>query len=377
MADTNQLMWFFSSYLGVNPSQGCTNGCAYCILDKDVPNPHQITRKETAKFTLDTIITDERVSKTNPLAFYNLSDPFLKRNVTDLLYVLEGLEQKEHKNIAVLITKLNPDRTAPEQKALERIAKLKNIKPVLMISYANLPKEIEPVSASARIELMAKTKELGIPTVQYARPLWETWTPMDKVQEMAEKTAPLVNSVVIGGIVTTPGIKEKLEKRGVAVPPWGNEAGRYLDERYSKRIVDAYKSKNPDIGVFVNSSCGISHALRIPNYMGYYWHFSSKSPTGYCQRFCHPDQRERCNGGEQPVRSTENLSREEAEKEMAKIQQWMDRFKASRAYFMPKEGYLEMFARVQEQEIRMLSQHLGVFIYTPANFKLFGHKPKF
>ena len=246
MADTNQLMWFFSSYLGVNPSQGCTNGCAYCILDRDVPNPHQVTRKESAKFTLEAMMADERVSKTNPLAFYNLSDPFLKRNVTDLLYLLEGLEQKENKNIAVLITKLNPDRTAPEQHALERIAKLKNIKPVLMVSYANLPKEVEPVSASARIELMTKAKELGIPTVQYARPLWEVWTPMDKVQEMIEKTANLVHSVVIGGIVMTPGIKEKLEKRGVAVPPWNNEAGRYLDWRYAKNIVDEYKCKNPD-----------------------------------------------------------------------------------------------------------------------------------
>ncbi|MBI4453813.1 radical SAM protein [Candidatus Woesearchaeota archaeon] len=377
MADTNMLMWFFTSYLGINPSQGCTNGCGYCMLERDVPNPTKVTKKETAKYTLEAIMKDKRVSKRNPLALYNLSDPFLKDNLGDLLYILEGMENKGQENIVVLITKLNPDKVAPQYKALDRIAKFKHLRPVIMVSYANAPKEVEPASKTDRLELMATSKELKIPVVQYTRPLWEGWTPMDKVHEMAEETAHLVTSVVVGGIVMTDSITQRLKKRGVPIPPWGNEKGRYMDEKFKRSVIDAYKKRNPDIGVFVNSSCGISHALKIPNYMGYYRHFSSKSPVGYCQRYCHPAQRERCGSAEPPIRKLDGLSQEDREKEEGKVQLWMDKFNASRSYFNICDGYIEVFFRMAEQEARWMRQHTGVFVYSPYNFKNFEHRPTF
>ena len=120
---------FFTSYLGVNPSYGCNNGCGYCMLEKDMPNPSKVRRIMTPKTTLDLLLNDEKVTKTSPLAFYNLSDPFHKENASDLLQILEGLEKAGHENIIALITKLNPEKTYFSSKSsTERLRITKLIK---------------------------------------------------------------------------------------------------------------------------------------------------------------------------------------------------------------------------------------------------------
>lgn len=374
MADPNQLLHFFTSYLGVNPAVGCPNRCGYCVLEKDVANPSKIIKKASPKFTLETLLKDKRVIKRNALSFYNLSDPFLKDNLKDLLYILEGLDAQGQKNLTVLITKLNPDRTAPKEKALERIAKLKNLRPVLMVSYTNLPKKIEPLSKSGRLELLQKAQDLDIPVLQYVRPLWEKWTPQDKIQEMAEETANLVTGVVLGGILTTEEIKKKLSKRKVPVPPWGNSKGRYLNSDYRSLVIKAYKNINPQLPLFLNSSCGLSHALKVPHYMGFYSHFSRMDPHGFCQRPCHPQQKERCATARPYIKKTKDPQIMEREK--TKIKEWLKQFGIRKAMFQIEEGYLNLFARLNEQETRMMRQHTGMFIYSAYNFKTFRNQPR-
>ena len=377
MSHTDKLMWFFTSYLGINPSVGCYLDCGYCILDKDVANPSKVRKKDTAKYTLDRILKDNRVKKKNPMTFFNLSDPFLKQNINDLMYILEGMDDAGQENPVVLITKLNPDRVNPKARVLDRISQLENLKPVLMVTYANVPKKVEPASSSARIELMAKAKMLGIPVVQYARPLWEEWTPMDKIEEMAEQTANIVDSVVIGGILTTEGIKQKLARRlegsGIPVPQWGNDAGRHIAKDYRQKVIDAYHSKNPNLGVFVNSSCGISNALGIHNYMGYYWHFANKQ-DGTCNMPCQSEQRELCAYATPLIRKQEDVENFEAERK--KVKNILDQFNASRAAFNICDGYLELFVRFGGQEVRQIRQDTGMFVYWPGNLKMFGHRTK-
>ncbi|MFH1440177.1 MAG: radical SAM protein [Candidatus Woesearchaeota archaeon] len=364
MANANDFMFFFSSYLGINPSKGCNLGCGYCILDRDNPNPKKVVRNETAKFTLDRILKDQRVSKTNALAFYNVSDPFLKGNIANLLEILEGMEEHEQENIAVLITKSNPDRVDKSLDALTRISRLKKVKPVIMVTYANVPKKVEPTSSSARIELMKRCKELGIPIVQYARPLWEEWTPRDKVREMAEQVANIVDAVVVGGVVVTDGIKKQLKERGVPIPPWNNNKGRYLSSEYRQFFIDTYQRKNPDIAIFTNSSCGISYAVGIPNYMGYYWRFAKRESNGVCTKPCNPEQRERCATAKPSINAYNNdTQKKDIETEIKKVKAWLKYFKADRSMFRIKEGYVNIFARLDRQESRMMRQHTGMYIY--------------
>lgn len=358
------LLNFFTSYLGVNPAVGCRNGCAYCVLEKDVPNPEIREERATGKFTLEHLLQDERVTAKNALAFYNLSDPFLKENACSLLEMLEGLEAKGYQNPVVLITKLNPEKTAPEEKTLQRLARLKNLKPVLMVSYANNPKEVEPVSKSARLELMKEAKRKGIPIVHYCRPLWEKWTPKQKLEEMAEEVAGKVDGVVLGGLVVTEDIKKKIQSRKAAVPEWGNEKGRYLEGGYEQFALNIFKRKN--IPVFLNSSCGISYALKIPNYMGYYWRFGRGSGEKICMRPCEAKQRERCASAVPTIK----IGEEE------KVKQWLEKFEAKKTMFKIEKGYINIFAWLKEQEIRMMRQQTGVYVYAGYVFKNSGYSPK-
>ena len=373
MVDSDRLMTFFTSYLGINPSVGCRNGCAYCVLEKDVPNPKKTVRKASAKFTLDMLLNDRRVAKHNPLSFYNLSDPFLKENIDDLLYILEGLEKEDYHNIVTIITKLNPQRVAPEKEALQRIAALKKLKPVIMVSYANLPKKIEPISKSGRLELMVEAKKRGIPVLQYARPIWEKWTPRDKIQEMVGETAKIVDGVVLGGIVVTQEIKGQLKSRNVIVPPWDNDKGRYLKSNYRQFVIDTFKQKNPDLPIFLNSSCGISYAAGAANYSGYFHHFSRLDKDGFCQRPCHPDQRERCSSAQPAIKREDEPKL--IKKEEAKVEAWVNSFGIHRALFQVEDGYLNVFAKLRSSETRMLRQHLGMFVYSAYNFKTFKNQP--
>ncbi|MFH1439013.1 MAG: hypothetical protein ABIG89_00475, partial [Candidatus Woesearchaeota archaeon] len=349
MANANDFMHFFSSYLGINPSKGCNLGCGYCILDRDNPNHKKVVRNETARFTLDRILKDQRVTKTNTLAFYNVSDPFLKDNIGNLLEILEGME--EH-----------------EQEALKRISKLKKVRPVILVTYANVPKKVEPVSASNRVELMTKCKELRIPVVQYARPLWEEWTSKDKVKEMAKQLANIVDAVVVSGLVVTDKIKKQLEERGVPVPEWNNSKGRYLSNSYRQFFIDTYKAVNPDAAIFNNTSCGISHAIGIPNYMGYFWRFTKRDYINFaCSKPCHPEQRERCAIAEPPIKVYDKSQRREMEAENDKVKVWLKLFKADKAMFRIKEGYVNVFARLDGQESRMMRQHTGMYVYSDSS----------
>lgn len=369
MASVNDLMYFFTSYLGINPAHGCNLGCGYCVLEKDHPVPDKVVKDATANFTLDTILNSDNVTKTNPLAFYNLSDPFLKQNIDDLMFILEGLESHGYQNPVVLITKLNPERVKPDARILQRIAEFKNIKPVIMVTYANVPREIEPVSKSGRLELMARSKELGIAVVQYGRPLWEEWTPMNKVKEMVRETADKVDAVVISGVVVSDAIKAKLKTRNTPIPSWDNNKGRYLDSAYRDRVIHEYKRANPDLGVFINSSCGISAALKIPHYMGYQWHFKRVYNNDYCPRPCSAQQRDICHSAEPPIKCYGDDQKELQEGEKRKVKEWMERFDAKRAMFRIKDGYLNVFARLMGVEVRMMRQHIGMYTYFDANMK--------
>ncbi|MBT4541230.1 hypothetical protein HOC35_06990 [Candidatus Woesearchaeota archaeon] len=361
---------FFTSYLGVNPSVGCPNSCGYCMLEKDTPNPGVVRNVATPRMTLDLLLNDEKVTSTSPLAFYNLSDPFLRDNVSDLLHILEGLEKAGRQNIVALITKLNPKRTSPEKEVLGRIAALKSIKPVILVSYANLPREIEPVSKKARIELMESAKGLGIPVVHYARPLYHGWTPHEKVIEMAKETANVVDSVVIGGIKLQKDIRNRLSKTGAEMPSYSDDEGRRIEINYRNSVVDAFEKVNKDLGVFYNTSCGISNALKIPHYMGFQWNFALNNKSGYCKKPCQDEQRDRCKFAEPPIKSYEERQDETPEyreirrTEERKVQVFLKRFGLGRTMYVIKHGYVNLFADINTHERRRMMQHIGMFVRT-------------
>ncbi|MBU0536694.1 MAG: radical SAM protein, partial [Nanoarchaeota archaeon] len=200
---------FMNTWTSINPSYGCIWDCGYCVQEKDswyVGNG--VVKEYSPQMTIDMIVGHSMITKEQPLAMYNFSDPFLPQNQKDLVEILKGLEKKKYHNIVGLITK-----TLPEKSTLKAIKKLRRLRPVVIVSYANLPDGIERAPAKNRVELIKRSSDMGIPTLVYMRPLVKEWVTEKSVEQFAKQVTPYADGIIISGLMYTNEIKDKLEGR--------------------------------------------------------------------------------------------------------------------------------------------------------------------
>ena len=140
MTNVNDLMYFFTSYLGINPAHGCNSGCGYCILEKDNPNPTKIVKSSTAKFTLEMILKSDKVSKINGV-YYN--------------WTSEAQEKHQHfgkeKEVGVIaqdVEKVLPEIIQTREDGTKAV-KYDRLCALLIESVKELKKEIEELKSGA------------------------------------------------------------------------------------------------------------------------------------------------------------------------------------------------------------------------------------
>ncbi|MCX6707789.1 MAG: radical SAM protein [Candidatus Woesearchaeota archaeon] len=281
-----------NSWTSINPSYGCVWDCAYCVQEKDnwyVRNG--IVKEFSPKRTLDAIVNDKFISKgQQPLALFNFSDPFLPQNREDLVEILQGLDKMKYHNIVGLITK-----TLPDKSTLKAVKNLKNLKPVVIVSYANLmPKDVERASKEKRVELIKMSSKIGIPTLVYMRPLVKEWISEKSIEEFADNVTPYADGIVISGLIYTDEIKQKLAKRRVPLPDMSPNGEKHLDYgtlETAKRVILSVKK---DMPIFTSTSCGVSYVYGIPCYNGYGALRARESGKGCCKHTCYEKQRDVC-----------------------------------------------------------------------------------
>ncbi|MGM5487817.1 MAG: radical SAM protein [Nanobdellota archaeon] len=299
-----RLFSHLNSWLSINPSHGCPLDCAYCVQEKDRwYSGKGVIREYTPEHAVQEITTNPLMTRERPIALYNFSDPFLPQNREDLCAILKALDKQKYQNTVGLITK-----TLPDKKTLKTLKKLRHMKPVILISYANLPKDVVKASKKDRLALFQKAKKHKIPTIQYFRPTVREWyTNFEKsIQQAAEEVSPYADAVCISGLIYTPEIREKLQKRKVCLPAYEPNGGKHLRWEDKTDIMRIYHDVNPKLPIFSSTSCAVSFINNIPNYNGY---FPLRNLEGNgCNAPCVDEQRERCNKGiKQKKRSVKRL----------------------------------------------------------------------
>ena len=81
------------------------------------------------------------------------------------------LDKRKFKNIVGLIT-----RTYADEDTLDVIASLKNLRPIIMVTYAGYQnRKLEGAPKNMRIKLIKEVKSRNIPVLLYLRPLAKEW----------------------------------------------------------------------------------------------------------------------------------------------------------------------------------------------------------
>lgn len=287
------LFTHLNSWLSINPSHGCPLDCAYCVQEKDRwYSGKGVIREYTPEHTISLIENEPQMSKDRPVALYNFTDPFLPKNREDLCQILKAMDKKKYKNPVGLITKSLPDK-----KTFKTLKRLRHVKPIILVSYANLPDNIVKASKKNRLAVFKQAKKHKIPTIQYFRPTVREWYgDFEKsIRKAAEEVTPYADAVCISGLIYTPEIKEKLLKRKVPLPDYEPNGGKHLRWEDRTDVMRIYHDVKPEMPIFSSTSCAVSYVLKIPNYNGY---FPLRNLEGNgCNAPCIDEQRDRCRKG--------------------------------------------------------------------------------
>ena len=280
------------SWISINPSYGCIWDCAYCIQEKDLFFSTR-GKKVVNKFSVDDVVTEimtnPRITSKSPLTFFNFSDPFLPHNTKALREILIELDDRRFTNIVGLIS-----RTYADAKTQDVIAGLKNLRPVVLVSYAGYEdKRIEDAPTSKRVQLLKDFHEKGVKTILYLRPLVKEWIREGQFEEVRDKVGDYIDGVIMSGFRLTPEIAEKIKRKGLVVPKTKNYTNKYFPSEIQQKVLEVFNGVAP---VFRYTSCGVSAVMGVPDYNAHskFFEFTQKEHYETCPLPCTPEQKKIC-----------------------------------------------------------------------------------
>jgi len=295
------------SWMAINPGFGCIWDCAYCIQHKDKffndTDYKKVRNITSVDNTVSEIMANPRITSSTPLALYNFSDPFLPNNTLPLRQILESLDDRGFTNIVGMIT-----RTYADSKTLDTIQNLKNLRPIVLVTYAGYEdKDIESAPASPRIRLLKELKNRDIKSILYLRPLVQEWVKDGQIQRVRDETGEYIDGVVMSGIRLTPEIITKIESRDTVVPYVKNHTNKYFPKVLQNAVIDIFKNVAP---VHRYTSCGVSTAMSIPDFNAHLGFFKKTQGADYssCPLPCKVGQSKICSKcATPPVQKIESL----------------------------------------------------------------------
>jgi DNA repair photolyase len=286
-------MGFFTqmkSWMAINPTYGCPWDCGYCVQHKDELYNKDGRYKEVKDLklngkvmsSLDVVVKmmeNPRINNSTPITFFNFSDPFLPQNESKLVDILNNLEDRNFRNPVGLIT-----RTAPSNKTIKNISSLRNLTPIIFVSYAGYEDPIEHAPNSKRIEMMDAFHSEGVRVIDYLRPLAKEWIEDGQLERVRENVKDKVNGIVMSGIRLTPEIVTKLNEKKIPIPYTPNHRKKYLSQEIQEKVLSIFK--NSGIPVFRHTSCATSYLLRRPDYNAHTGYFALNNGVIGCDLPC-------------------------------------------------------------------------------------------
>lgn len=276
-----------TSWLTINPYKGCSLKCAYCFRVKwgATDSPEMITNVEDA---IEKLVNHaDFIPNITPISI-NISStdallPIVKKST---FRAIELLESKKLRNPFGITTKLGF-----KEHEINILESLEYLRPIVFISLAFIPENIEPVPIKPRIRNLIMLSKTKIPTVLYFRPIVEGWNDtteiINKILVIGKKYADVI---CIGSLRISPEIQKELENVGIDTSKLNNDFHlKNFHAGIEKKILEAYKNLDIQIPLFKHTSCAISNIIKIANY-----NLLFKNPTKNCLVTCPKDQQLLC-----------------------------------------------------------------------------------
>lgn len=307
---------------------GCPLGCVYCNqIDLDTADDGTklagtiypgidsgvsvnwrlmtgatVVRKADPTAVINELKTYPYYSPEMPIAISNYSDPGLDWRESI------GISQKlvtelRHAGPIIFITKMTVSK---DNVSLMKDLQKSGGKPIVVVTYSGMPKEVEPSLGTKRVETMRKFHNAGIPVIMSMRPMViGINTDEDRIRETVRVAAPHVDTMTVGGLYVYPDTVEAFARAGYALPEI------YLNHKYPvvkvlpdeiretvRRIV---REICPTTQVHDHTTCAVSDIMTrrymIPSFDTLaHWTNSLGLAFDKCASFCPVDQMMNCKG---------------------------------------------------------------------------------
>jgi DNA repair photolyase len=255
-----------TSWLTINPMKGCQLGCAYCFRARWHPDNRPSRQFDVADGVLQLLEHPDFVVDRTPVSVnVSSTDSMLPTVRASTLEAVQLLDAEGLRNPVGIITKLRiPDY------ALKVLAELKYVRPVVFVSLAYLPREIEPVPTRPRVENLRRLMEARISNVLYLRPIVEGWNDSrESIGELLRIGDRYSDAVCIGGLRLSPEIARELAAAGMEVPVPDVEDEfheKAVPPRVEAMIEELREQHGLEVPIYKHTSCAVSKIMEWPNY---------------------------------------------------------------------------------------------------------------
>lgn len=260
--------------------KGCSFQCAYCHVQgiyEDLDENYKMYKNPIprSRFSIeeiiDALVEHPYFEKDESIISIATSstEPFANPKITEsTLRIMEYFSSKGYKNPFWIVTKAGIPNGISDR--LKKICDNGN-KIMISVCYAGNPKNIEPMNNN-RFRNIETLKDTGVTVSWYLRPLVKEWgANYGHLEEMfkfvSKNYSNYIDMIVPGGLRWTEGIEFGMKvQKGQEMPMLIKEHDKKtLSNKVEDEIIELCNKYFPNMPVYFNSSCAISHMLNTNN----------------------------------------------------------------------------------------------------------------
>lgn len=303
---------------------GCAVGCIYCnqiSLDRNgqgdkiagylscgVDGGISINSRLMVGNRIDQEISiDDLIEATKQYPYYeptssvileNFNDPGMRWDRTINL-MRRMVSELKHTGPLIFITKMGISPRYVEQ--IKQIQEMGG-KPICIVTYSGLPKEIEPIDKKQRLRTMQQMHDAGIPVIMSMRPMIRGLNATEeRIKETLRETYQNVDIYTTGGLfVYQDYTADAFVKAGYPLPPEYTEinypVAKILPEDVRRLVRQVTLNEGIRNPVHDHTSCAISQLMTLkynqstPDRLAHWSGETDPKFGSYCSVFCDPKQ---------------------------------------------------------------------------------------
>ena len=303
---------------------GCAVGCIYCnqiSLDRNeqgdkiagylscgvdggisINSRLMVGKRIDQEISIDDLIGALRLyayyEPTSSVILENFSDPGMRWDKTISL-MRKMVSELNHTGPLIFITKMGISLRYVEQ--IRQIQEMGG-KPICIVTYSGLPKEVEPIDKRGRLRTMQRMHDAGIPVIMSMRPMIRGLNATEeRIKKTLQETHQYVDIYTTGGLfVYQEQTADAFAKAGYPLPPEYTEinypVAKILPEDVKRLVRQVALNEGIQNPVHDHTSCAVSQLMTLkynqptPDRLAHWSGETEPKFDSYCSEFCNPNQ---------------------------------------------------------------------------------------